>query len=394
MCGIAGIISTQNNYVQFNHLKKMTDSLVHRGPDADGFWINENKNIGFGHRRLSIIDLSEQANQPFQYQHCTIIYNGEIYNYVELKDFLSKKGFNFSTQSDTEVILAAYIFWGKECLNEFDGMFAFSIYDSQLNEVFLARDRFGEKPLYYSTITDKGNTHFHFASEIKALFSIGINKEIQNQQLLNYLTLGFTSNPIDKSQTFFKNISSLPPAHYISLNISSNTMHQKRWYILEKKEVLKKNDGVLIEQFSSLFQSSIKNRLRSDVSIGTSLSGGLDSSSIVAKIHQVQNKTQYQSTTFTASFPGFEKDETQYSKQVSQQFNLTQNFITPTASDFINEFEKLMYHQEQPIQSSSVFTQFMVYQKAKEKNVSVLIDGQGADEILGGYTKYSHWFLQ
>ncbi len=395
MCGIAGIISTQKDFVQQSHLQKMADSLSHRGPNAEGFWMNEIHSIGFAHRRLSIIDLNSSANQPFHYLHCTIIYNGEIYNYLELKDLLNTKGFTFSTQSDTEVILAAYLFWGNDFLCELDGMFAFAIYDNHKHEIFIARDRFGEKPFYYHIQKNETQTHLYFASEIKALWTVGIEKEIHQQQMLNYLTLGFTSNPINASETFYQNINALPAGHCITISLNSNSISQKKWYNLEK--VISRKDGKVSEKinhFSRLFQSSIQKRLRSDVAIGTSLSGGIDSSCIIANIHLLSEQYHYQPTTFTASFPEFEKDETQYSKQVAAQFNLNQHFITPTVDDLISKFELLLYHQEEPLQSSSVFTQFMVYEKAKEQNIAVLLDGQGADEILGGYKKYTHWFLQ
>ena len=373
----------------------MAETIVHRAPDAEGVWMNKTKNIAFEHRRLSILDLHSSANQPFHYQHLTIVYNGEIYNYVEIKEFLFSKGYRFTTQSDTEVILAAYHFWGKDCLHEFDGMFAFAIYDDQLQEVFMARDRFGEKPFYYSIIKENNHTHFYFASEMKALWSAGISKEIHHQQMLNYLTLGFTSNPINPSQTFYSNITSLPASHYITIELGKNIISQKKWYYLKKveRQEVKKSENI-ISEFSYLLQTSVQRRLRSDVSIGTSLSGGIDSSSIVAFIHELDENNNYHPTTFTASFPNFKFDETLYSKLVSDQFNLNHHYITPTVDDLINKFDKLMYHQEEPLQSSSVLTQYLVYEKAKEQNITVLLDGQGADEILGGYKKYIHWFLQ
>lgn len=165
MCGIAGIISTNIHLVAKDNLQKMATALQHRGPDGEGFFINETNTVGLAHRRLSIIDLSNNAAQPFHYLHLTVVFNGEIYNYIEIKDFLSKKGFAFSTQSDTEVIAAAYCFWGKDCLNEFDGMFSLAIYDEKTKEVFLARDRFGEKPCYYHL--QKKNESFDFFSQVK-----------------------------------------------------------------------------------------------------------------------------------------------------------------------------------------------------------------------------------
>jgi len=394
MCGIAGIISSNRQIINNSQLKKMSQALQHRGPNGEGFWINEDDTVGFAHRRLSIIDLSSQASQPFHYLHFTIVFNGEIYNYLELKAFLRQKGFVFSTQSDTEVIIAAYSFWGKDCLHQFDGMFAFAIYDTIQNEVFIARDRFGEKPFYYSVSEEDGS--FYFASEMKALWAIGIEKQINNSLLLNYLTLGYTSNPTNKSETFYSNIKTLKPRHFLMYDVRCS-MYDVNFYqqeINNEKQITKNKKQETIATFSNLFSSSIQKRLRSDVAIGTSLSGGIDSSSIVANIHQLTQKGNYKPQTFTASFLNFEKDETKYSKQVADYFRLQQHFVSPTANDLVNEFKTLIYHQEEPLQSSSVFTQYMVYKLAKEKDITVLLDGQGADEILGGYKKYAHWFLQ
>ena len=400
MCGIAGIISCKSFFEQQHLLQKMADALKHRGPNGEGFYINEQNTVGFAHRRLSIIDLTEQASQPLHYLHYTIVFNGEIYNYIELKDFLKQKGYTFSTLSDTEVILAAYDFWGEGCLQQFDGMFAIAIYDKRQHEVFIARDKFGEKPLYFLNSSNSVNKNliegFYFASEMKAFWAVGVEKQINHQQLLNYLTLGYTSNPIDKSETFYSNIETLEAGYYLKYDIQS-----MKYEILCYKQQYNKTPitqhptpNNAIEIFSNLLSNSISKRLRSDVAVGTSLSGGLDSSSIVANIHQLVQRGNYQPQTFTASFPGFEKDETVYSKTVAKYFQIQQHIITPTAGDMINGFENLMYHQEEPLQSSSVFTQYMVYKLAKEKGITVLLDGQGADEILGGYKKYAHWFLQ
>ena len=396
MCGIAGIISSKEFSVNKKSLHTMANALAHRGPNGEGFWLNENHNLGFAHRRLSVIDLSNEAAQPMHYLHCTIIFNGEIYNYLEIKEFLSKKGFVFTTQSDTEIVVAAYLFWGKDCLHQFDGMFAFAVFDNKKNEVFFARDRFGEKPIYYSLDKSAENklVNFYFASEMKALWAIGIEKDINNNLLLNYLTLGYTSNPTDKSETFYNNITSLPAAHFITINLNTFAFSIEKWYALEKRNSDFKNIHQTITSFSDLFKISIQNRLRSDVAVGTSLSGGIDSSSIVATIHQSAQNNQYKPQTFTASFPGFEKDETPYSKQVAAHFGIEQYLTFPNEVDLINSFQTLMYHQEEPLQSSSVFNQFMVYKLAKENGITVLLDGQGADEILGGYKKYTHWFLQ
>lgn len=393
MCGIAGVISLLNNKaVTKDKLEKMAAALSHRGPDGEGYFINEENTVGFAHKRLSIIDLTANAAQPLSYLHYTITYNGEIYNYVELKKTLSQKGYIFSTQSDTEVILAAYDFWGKDCLHQFEGMFAFVIYNRQQKNIFAARDTFGEKPFYYCTIQKNEYSVFYFASEIKAIVAAGINKEVNNTNLLNYLTLGFTSNPSDATETFYSNIKSLPAG--CCIQIANDDLRIKAWKQTDTFVNKLQNQSEIIDQFTALLKKAVSKSLTSDVAIGTSLSGGIDSSAIISTIHQLSEKGNYKPQAFTASFPMFDKDETEYSKTVAQHFNIKQFFTTPNANDLANDFSLLMYHQEEPIQSSSVFTQYMVYKLAKENGIKVLLDGQGADEILGGYTKYTNWFLQ
>ena len=402
MCGIAGIISPFSTLVQPQKVQIMMDTLHHRGPDGEGKWTNDDNTVCLGHKRLAILDTSNAAAQPFNYLHYTLVFNGEIYNYVELKNLLQKQGYTFRTNSDSEVIPAAYDFWGKDCLHQFDGMFAFALYDSDAKELWIARDRFGEKPLYYHTNYQQRGMfeQFLFASEMKALWAIGVPKELNGTMVLNYLSLGYTQNPIKQTQTFYSNILSLPPGHYLSIQPDKGKVQMKRWYSLStsiqklKEKRLPTEDGKTIEEFQELFTASIKRRLRSDVSLGTSLSGGLDSSSIVAVLMGNNLKSL---NTFSAVFPGFKHDERAYIKEVQQYFsyqNFDSNFITPTAEDYVRHWESLMFHQEEPVQSASVFTQFMVYKLAKEKGVTVLLDGQGADEILGGYKKYTPWFLQ
>ena len=390
MCGIAGIISTNPIHLSTDRLKVMTDSIAHRGPDGEGFWINKNNNVGFGHRRLAIIDLSDAAAQPFHYlNRYSITYNGEIYNYIEVRETLLKKGYRFQTKSDTEVILAAYDCWKDECVLQFDGMFAFAIWDQQSQKLFAARDRFGEKPFYYFF---DGN-QFLFASEIKALWAAGIAKEWNQLMLLNYLANGHTQNAVDASLTFYKNIYSIPPGHHLTYSLQNKAMTVIIYWDLDKQSTQKINEEDAIEQFQFLFNQSIKRRLRSDVPTGTSLSGGLDSSSVVATIHQHKQPT-YSQSAFTAVFPGFEKDELAYAKKVSDAFQLHHFTTEPTAEGFLKDYKKLLWHQEQPLSSSSVYAQYKVMELAKENAVTVLLDGQGADEILAGYNKYVHWYLQ
>jgi len=398
MCAIAGIISLNTQLVAANKLQLMANVLLHRGSNGNGIWVNENNTVGLAHQRLSIIDLSENAAQPMHFtgknnQHYTIILNGEIYNYLELKEELKKKNYTFKTNSDTEVLLALYDCYQEKCLQYLDGMFAFAIWHKEVNKLFIARDRFGEKPFYY--YHDK--EQFVFASEMKALWTIGIKKEINPSLLLGYLSAGFVSNPANKAETFYAQINKLPAAHALIFNVHKNDLFIYPYWQLniqpQKNNTHSFNE--LTEQFSVLLQQSVNRRLRSDVAIGTSLSGGLDSSSIVATIHTIaKEKNLTQPKTFSAVFPNFEKDESAYIQQVTDKFNLQNYTVTPTAEDFAEDFEKLLYHQEEPFQSSSIYVQYKVYALAKKHGVTVLLDGQGADETLAGYTKYYHWYWQ
>ncbi len=396
MCGIAGIISPHSSFIQQHQLQRMADALQHRGPASEGFWMNKESTVGFAHRRLCILDLSDNANQPFHYLHYTIIFNGEIYNYIELKEELTKQGYRFITTTDTEVIPAAYDYWGEDCLHHFDGMFVFALFDNKMRTLFIARDRFGEKPLYYHPVyAERGKfQQVIFASEIKALFAVDVPKNLNGTMMLNYIALGYVQNPIKKTATFYNDILLLPPGNCLSIIPSSGKIKMRKWYQPQMNTILM-NEKDAIEQFANLFSSSIKKRLRSDVAVGTSLSGGLDSSSILAAIHQQKTKgAQWRNAAFTAGFSGFIKDETAYSKEVANAFGVQQYLIQPTAEDWVNHWQQLMYFQDEPVQSSSVLTQYLVYRLAKEKEITVLLDGQGADEVLGGYKKYVHWFLQ
>ena len=391
MCGIAGIISPDKNILNNSILKNMSDSLAHRGPDGEGFWINEDHTVGFSHRRLSIIDLSEAAAQPMHYmQQYSIVYNGEIYNYIELKKELKKSGYHFNTNSDTEVILAAYDCYKERCLQYFDGMFAFAIWDEKEQCLFAARDRFGEKPFYY--FAEKNV--FAFASEMKALWAAGFDKTIENKMILNFITLGYVQNPANKSQTFYKNIFSLPPAHFVKFYPGDEHYKIEHYWDIDKQAQVKISEDAAIKTFDTFLYTSVNRRLRSDVPVGASLSGGLDSSSIVYYIKKQLETNSTNLKTFSAVFPGFEKDEQKYIRQVSSQFNIENFTIIPSADSLIKDFEKLCYHQEEPFPSSSIYAQYKVFELAKTKNIKVLLDGQGADEILAGYHKYVHWYLQ
>jgi asparagine synthase (glutamine-hydrolysing) len=391
MCGIAGIISNNYQLIESNAIQQMVNAQLHRGPDGVGYFTNENKTVTLGHNRLAIIDKSETAKQPMNYANrFTIVHNGELYNYIEIKAALTKQNFVFKTNSDTEVILAAYMHWGTNCLAHFDGMFAFAIWDEQNQELFIARDRFGEKPLYlYQT-----NDAIFFASEMKAFWQAGLAKTINHSMLCTYLGTGLTNIGLQPQITFYKSIEQFPAAHYAKISFDEKKQIQinvERYWDIDKQTKLKISENEAIEQLSHLLNHSVKTRLRSDVPIGTSLSGGLDSSSIAAILNK-QHVTNYK--TFSAIFPGFEYDETKYINEVVQKFSLSNTNVSPTSTDFEKDFNQLIATQEQPFISSSVYAQYKVMQLAKLNNTTVLLDGQGADETLGGYTKYIKWYLQ
>ena len=392
MCGIAGIISGNQQLITKERLVKMTDAIAHRGPDGDGHWINDAGNAALGHRRLSIIDLSANAAQPMHYLHrYTIVHNGEIYNYIELREQLKGKGYVFTSQSDTEVIAAAYDCWKEDCLQYFDGMFAFAIWDEKEQNLFAARDRFGEKPFFYCN----NGTQFIFASEMKALWAAGVEKNVNKKLLYNFLTLGYTQNPAIGSETAYSGIYKLPAASYFNYTIhkSKNISPVVYWQADNNFSNTTISEATAVEQFTDLFTQSIKKRLRSDVPLGTSLSGGLDSSAIAVMIQRIQHPgSRLQS--FSAIFPGAASDESGYIQLLTASKDID-NFTTqPDAAGFINDFEKLCYQQEGLMSSASVYAQYKVFELAKQHNVKVLLDGQGADETLAGYHKYYHWYWQ
>ena len=389
MCGIAGIVSSNKQIVTLDSLKRMTDSIAHRGPDGEGQWIDDTGRVGLGHRRLSIIDLSVEANQPMHYQdRYTLLFNGEIYNYIELKANLEKEGFHFKTTSDTEVLLALYHKYKTACLPLLDGMFAFAIYDKIEKILFCARDRFGEKPFFYHY--EKGKS-FHFASEMKALWAVGVDKKVNNKMLFNYLSQGYLDNPLDAAETFFSSCTRLPHAHWLLLNTDTIEITVSRYYDIDYENINHSiTEKQAMEKFRELMYTSVKRRLRSDVPVGSSLSGGLDSSLIVCLMNGMIKGTQQVQKTFSAVFPGFAKDESRYINTVVAATNAEAHFVTPDGDTFLADIDKLFYHQEEPIGSASIYVQYCVMRLAKANKVTVLLDGQGADEILAGY----HFFYK
>lgn len=314
-----------------------------------------------------------------------LVHNGEVYNYLELRHILAQHGYAFQSRSDSEVILAAYAHWGTNCLQHFDGAFAFAIWDEQEQTLFAARDRLGEKPLFYFIDADG----FAFASEIKALWQAGVAKEVEPSMVYNYLTLGYTTNPYNRQQTFYKQIQQLPPAHYLYWRAETREASILQYW-QASINVRPATDADALHTFQELLHTSVSRRLRSDVPVGISLSGGIDSSAIAALCTQAG--TGFNGPAFTAAFPNSAQDERSMAAQVARHCRLQHHIIPVTATDLLRDMDTLHRHQEAPVQSASVLAQWQVYRAAKQAGITVILDGQGADELLAGYHKYYQWY--
>lgn len=383
MCGIAGIWYNNKEKADTRIIKKMTDVIAHRGPDAEGSWISDDKSLSLGNRRLSIIDLSEKGKQPFHYMDKYVItYNGEIYNYLEIRSFLISKGYNFNSDTDTEVIAASYDYWGKDCLLRFDGMFAFAIYDKEKEILFCARDRFGEKPFYYYQNDDV----FMFASEAKSLFVAGTDRQIDDYSMYLFINMGLHDDPADKSRTFYRNIKNLKPAHYFLFKKAQKPVQYKYWKIDHSiKSDLSFDDACL--RFKELFSKSVSNRLRSDVEVGTSLSGGIDSSTVTFVMNKIL-KNKLSQKGFSARFNDKSLDEGVYMKEIVNKTGIQHFEVYPDCNNMLKDLKDIIYHQEGPFSSASIYAQWEVYKLSRRTGIRVLLDGQGADEYLAGYTHF------
>lgn len=376
MCGITGIYNfSQERLVNKHLLKKMNDLLNHRGPDGEGYYVNEN--IGLAHKRLTIIDL-ESGDQPMisDCKNYILVFNGEIYNYIELKKKLISRGHKFITNSDTEVIINSYKEWGVECQNKFNGMWAFALWDKSKKQLFLSRDRIGEKPLFYTIF----NNSLLFASEIKSLFASGVEKKIREELVEIYLVMTY----IPGSDTFYKNIFKLQPGHFIIATPSGFKEH-KYWDLPEIDEDNMNKSDSIYEEFTSILEDSVKIRMRSDVPFGAFLSGGLDSSSIVSLMSKNSN---YPIETFTIGFPEKEYDESQLANLVSNKFNTNHNLglVNPEkVEDFI---DRVVHHFDEPFGDNSSIPTFQVCEYASKK-VKMVLTGDGGDEVMSGYPTYA-----
>lgn len=390
MCGIAGIINKDSkSEIQISALKKMADKIKHRGPDAEGFHVDQN--VGFAHRRLSIIDVSSAAHQPFFYEEkYNLIFNGAIYNYIEIREELIKLGYKFKTQSDTEVLIASYDCWGEDCVNKFNGMWAFAILDKVKNIVFCSRDRFGIKPFYYYSDEKK----FIFSSEIKPILEIQPINKVNTKVILQYLIINISDI---SEETFFKKILKLPGSHNLIYDLKTGKYSIYRYYDLKfKKEISRLNLDDSIKLFHNEFEKSIKLRLRSDVKIASALSGGLDSSYMVAmakkNIENVDGKDTF--TAITVGSLNKEEDESSAAKIIASTLGVNHDIVIPSIEEFKDSLDDVIYSIEEPFGGPSIYMQKFLMKEARSLGTKVLLDGQGADEILLGYSRYAAAYLR
>jgi asparagine synthase (glutamine-hydrolysing) len=430
MCGISGFINIEGEYL--SEVKKMNTIIRHRGPDDEGYAVFEGEisgralcmygedsvetgypddlkyrpiedidahidnsfKIAFGHRRLSILDLSSLGHQPM----CSddgrywIVFNGEIYNYIELREELIESGVKFKSSTDTEVILAAYHIWGSDCLNRFNGMWAFAIYDSEKDEIFMARDRYGIKPFYYWF---NPNGTLCFGSEIKQFTGCsGWQAILNSQRAYDYLVYSWTDHT---DETMFEGVYHLPAATFYKSSIKNiepddrGRITHTKWYNPRQSRFT----GDSMEAatgFREHFKNAVKLHLRSDVPVGSALSGGLDSSAIVCEINSLLRKEEKEGIqkTFSSCSTDQRYDEKKWMDVVVGQTEVDAHFVYPQFEDVFRMTPEIIWHQDEPYQSQSAFLGYHVFHLAKENNIKVLLNGQGADEYLGGYGQFQY----
>ena len=413
MCGIFGIWNLDGGPLDLGLLRLANDSIRHRGPNDEGYLLvnsrtadarscagpdtdyrltlpnverfkSEQFDLAFGFRRLSILDLSPGGHQPMSSHdgRFWIVFNGEIYNYLELRTQLAHYQHQFKTTSDTEVILAAYQQWGESCVEHFNGMFALAIWDTRDRKIFVARDRFGEKPFHYVYIPDR---LFAFASEMKALWAArAAGRDIHEETLALFTQHGQVEIG---EQTIYRGILRLPQAHCLTLGSDGRLQKRRYWDIDPRVRIDGWTNERYAEQFRDHLVSSVNLRLRADVPVGSSLSGGLDSSTIVSVINRLLPESAVQKT-FSARFNDPSRDEGKWMDLVTKRNRVERHDVWPSAEQFFEELGRLFWHQEEPFSSASVYAQWSVMRLAKQNGVTVLLDGQGADEMMAGYHSY------
>lgn len=427
MCGLSGLVRIQEGNI--GDIVSMNSVIRHRGPDDEGYLlldrqgylhkmggndtckesltadfkyapesrISENGDkpylLAFGHRRLSILDLSAAGHQPMSYLEGRfwIVFNGQIYNHNDIRAELQSKGYQFTTRTDTEVVLAAYAAWSEKCLEKFVGMWSLAIYDHKLNEVFLSRDRYGIKPLYYWFSPDES---FYFASEIKQ-FTVcsGWTADMNRSRVCDYLIYSFTDHT---DETMFSGVYQLPAGSYFRSGISdirrdrNGRIRSVKWYKLIRNQF----SGSFQEaatSFRSLFEQAVSEHLMADVPVGTALSGGLDSSSIVCEVNRIlrNNGNAELQKTFSSCAADERYNEKRWMDIVTEHIRVDSHIIYPQLQDAIDTTKKLIWYQDEPYQSQSAFLGFKIFGLARENGVKVLLNGQGADEYLGGYGQFT-----
>ncbi len=427
MCGIVGIFRLDGQPIEATQLRHMADLLRHRGPDDEGFALfntaqgyvshykgpdspkdvpltdirsvtHTSTDLGLAERRLAILDLSPAGHTPLTDStgELTIVFNGEIYNYVELRAELMAHGYRFRSSGDTEVLLAAYHLWGEACLERLNGMWAFAIWDSRYRRLFCARDRFGVKPFYYV----KTPSLFAFASEPKALWASGLVSPECNEVVLEDFLAGYEAS--SPEATFFQHIRQLPPAHW--LRVSQRDFHQQRFWSLPVNTELgpEKLEERHVQTIRQLLIDSVRLRLRSDVPVGTCLSGGLDSSSIVAIVNHLMKQEhgiapvaigEHQKT-FTAAYEEPSSDERHFARLVVEQTGAQWYQVFPTAESLVEDLDRFVWHHDEPPITTSMYAQWCVMRLVRQQSVTVVLDGQGSDELLGGYLPYEIYLAQ
>lgn len=380
MCGINGFVTiSPNSDINEHSIQKMNQAIMHRGPDSNG--ITQKDNVVFGHLRLAILDLSPLGHQPMKYTHngrtIQITFNGEIYNYAEIKKTLAAKGYSFVSTSDTEVILAAYIEYGTDCVQLFNGMFAFVIYDEDNKQLFGARDRFGQKPFKYV----KTENEFIFSSELKAILTHpSVSREINRSAIYHYLTLQY----IPGTHTGFSNIKKLLPGHFFTLDCETLDMHIEKYYVLPTATNTSRTTEQWMTDIDTTINAAVQRRLISDVPVGAFLSGGVDSSAIVSYMSEHTDNVN----TFSISFTGDSYyDESAYARKVAELYGTNHNEFVVSPRDLLEYIENLPVDYEEPFADVSALPTSILCKKTRE-HVTVALSGDAGDENFGGYERH------
>lgn len=388
MCGISLLVNKKESSIPFDYVKSMNERVVHRGPDGEGFHFG--KNFAMGHRRLSIVDLSDSGHQPMQKSKDYIVFNGMIYNYIELRRELINAGHSFQSDSDTEVLITACRQWGVNAFEKLNGMWAFAWYIHDKKEIIICRDRYGIKPLY---ITEREG-FFAAASEIKQFLDLpGFRRKLNYIAAVDYLTDGWLNHT---DQTFFDGVLELRPGCYIKYNLLTHKHTLHKWYDLnDASKSLDISRDQAEKKTRDLLSNAVSMRMRSDVKIGSCLSGGIDSSSIVSVVDKM-NLANKDFATITSCYKDNNYDEQEYSDIITQKTGLTAHKIFPNLDDLFGkgDLNKMVYSLDQPFSTLSHYSEFKVFETASKYGFKVMMDGQGADEYLYGYEEFYTSYLK